>query len=88
MIADPSLQIIGNVNASVIRSGEELRADIKSQMQSRVRWTETIQYLSNQKVATFVEAGTGNVLAGLIRRINPSAFVLPLGNPIDFAALE
>jgi [acyl-carrier-protein] S-malonyltransferase len=87
-IADPNLQIIGNVNASVIRSGEELRTDIKSQMQSRVRWTETIQYLSNQEVLTFVEVGTGNVLAGLIRRINPEASALPLGNPIDYAALE
>jgi [acyl-carrier-protein] S-malonyltransferase len=88
MIADPSFQIIGNVSAGVIRSEEELRTDIKSQMQSRVRWTETIQYLSNQSVSTYVETGTGNVLAGLIRRINPSALVLPLGNPIDFAALE
>jgi [acyl-carrier-protein] S-malonyltransferase len=87
-ISEAKIQIIGNVNARPIRSAEELRTDIQSQMQSRVRWTETIQLLTAQGVSTFLEVGTGNVLLGLIRRIVSSASGYPLGNPADFAALE
>jgi [acyl-carrier-protein] S-malonyltransferase len=88
MISDAKTQIIGNVTAGVIGSAGELRNDIQAQMQSRVRWTETIQWLTGQGITSFVEVGTGNVLLGLIRRISPSASGFALGNPIDFAALE
>jgi [acyl-carrier-protein] S-malonyltransferase len=88
MIRDPEIQIVGNVNASVIRSAGELRNDIQSQMQSRVRWTESIKLMADQGITTFVEVGTGNVLLGLIRRIIPSASGFPLGNLLDFTGLE
>jgi len=87
-INEPTLKIIGNVNAGVIRSKAEVCSDIQSQMQSRVRWTETIQLLTKDGINTFVEAGPGNVLLGLIRRINPSISGYALGNPADFDTLE
>jgi [acyl-carrier-protein] S-malonyltransferase len=87
-VKDAQIQIIGNVIAKSIQSAADLCADIQSQMQSRVRWTETIQLLVNQGITTFVEVGTGNVLLGLIRRINPSATGYPLGNPTDYEALK
>ena len=84
---DPVIEVVGNVNAGSIWSADELCADIKSQMQSRVRWTETIQLLTRQGMTTFVEAGPGNVLLGLIRRISPSISGFSLGNPADFETL-
>ena len=87
-VKDAQIQIIGNVIAKSIQSAADLRADIQSQMQSRVRWTETIQLLAGQGITTFLEVGTGNVLLGLIRRINSSAIGYPLGNPTDYLALE
>jgi len=87
-VKDAQIQIIGNVIAKSIQSAADLRADIQSQMQSRVRWTETIQLLAGQGVKTFVEVGTGNVLLGLIRRINPAAIGYPLGTPSDFVVLD
>ena len=86
-ISDARLQIIGNVVAQPLQSANDLRHDIQSQMQSRVRWTETVQLLAGQGVATFVEVGTGSVLLGLIRRITASARGYPLGNPSDMKAL-
>src|SRR5574341_56971 len=85
---DPSIPVIGNVHARPLSTTDDARADIRSQMQSRVRWTETIQLLAGEGITTFVEVGTGNVLLGLIRRIHSSAAGYPLGNPPDFAALE
>lgn len=87
-VKDAQIQIAGNVIAKPIRSATDLRADIQSQMQSRVRWTETIQLLVNQGIAAFVEVGTGNVLTGLIGQINPSTAGYLLGTPSDFAALD
>ena len=86
-IKDPSIEIIGNVNAGSMRIADELCTDIQSQMQSRVRWTETIQLLTKHGVTTFVEVGPGNVLLGLIRRIDPATSGFSLGNPVDFEAL-
>jgi len=87
-VKDAQIQIVGNVIAKPIQSAADLRADIQSQMQSRVRWTETIQLLTGQGITTFVEVGTGNVLSGLIRRINSSTTGYSLGTPSDFTALD
>ena len=87
-VKDAQIQIVGNVIAKPIQSAADLRADIQSQMQSRVRWTETIQLLTGQGITTFVEVGTGNVLTGLIRRINSSTTGYSLGTPSDFTALD
>jgi malonyl CoA-acyl carrier protein transacylase len=69
-------------------SADELRADIKAQMQSRVRWTESVQLMIGNGIQTCVEAGSGEVLLGLIKRIDPSTERYPLGSPQDFMALS
>lgn len=87
-ITDAKIQIIGNVVAKPIQFAKDLRLDIQAQMQSRVRWTETIQLLAGQGITAFVEVGTGNVLLGLIRRINSSLTGYALGSPSDLKALD
>jgi [acyl-carrier-protein] S-malonyltransferase len=84
----PVIPVVGNVHASPMLSSNELRADIKAQMQSRVRWTESVQLMLGNGINTYVEAGTGEVLLGLIKRIDAFAGRFPLGAPKDFAALE
>ncbi|HET9588782.1 MAG TPA: ACP S-malonyltransferase [Anaerolineales bacterium] len=83
-----SIPVVGNVHAKPMLTAEELRADIRAQMQSRVRWTESVQAMLGSGIQSFVEAGSGSVLLGLIKRIDPNAVGLALGTPQDFAALE
>jgi [acyl-carrier-protein] S-malonyltransferase len=83
----PAIPIVGNVHAKPMLAADELRADIKGQMQSRVRWTESVQLMLGNGIQTYVEAGTGEVLLGLIKRIEQSAGRFPLGTPKDFEAL-
>jgi [acyl-carrier-protein] S-malonyltransferase len=83
---DPKIPVIGNVHASVLITADEARADIKAQMQSRVRWTDSVKAMSERGVKSFVEVGTGTVLGGLVKRIAPDAANYPLGNPQDFTA--
>jgi [acyl-carrier-protein] S-malonyltransferase len=83
-----NIPVIGNVVVADLTTPEMARADIKSQMQSRVRWTESIKQLTERGVTTFVEVGAGSVLGGLIKRIAPGTTALTLGAPQDFDALE
>ena len=84
---DPSIPVISNVYAKPMTTADELRADIKAQMQSRVRWTESVEAMRGMGIQAYVEAGSGDVLLGLVKRIDPSASRYPLGKPEDFAAL-
>jgi [acyl-carrier-protein] S-malonyltransferase len=87
-IGTPEIPVVGNVHAKPLLSGDELRADIKAQMQSRVRWTESLKLMIGNGIQTYVEAGSGEVLLGLIKRIEPATERYPLGSPPDFLALE
>jgi [acyl-carrier-protein] S-malonyltransferase len=87
-IKDPNIPVISNVHAKAMTIAGELRADIKAQMQSRVRWTESVQMMFGSGIQAYVESGSGEVLLGLIKRIDPSAIRIPLGTPKDFAALN
>lgn len=84
----PSIPVVGNVHAKPMLTAEELRADIQAQMQSRVRWTESVQWMLGNGIQAYVEAGSGEVLLGMIKRIEPSTLRLPLGTPKDFAAVQ
>jgi [acyl-carrier-protein] S-malonyltransferase len=83
-IQDPVRPIIGNVSAQPMTSAADIKNDLCAQLTSRVRWTESIQYMITQGVNTFIELGSGSVLAGLIRRIDREVTTLSLGKPEDF----
>jgi [acyl-carrier-protein] S-malonyltransferase len=84
----PQIPVVGNVHAKPLLAADELRADIKAQMQSRVRWTESVQLMQMNGIQAYVEAGSGEVLLGMIKRIDPSALRFPLGAPKDFVAIK
>lgn len=86
-MGEPAIPVIGNVHANALRTADELRADIKAQMQSRVRWTESVERMLGMGMQAFVEAGSGEVLLGMVKRIELSASRFPLGNPRDFESL-
>jgi len=87
MMKDAEIPVFGNVHAQAMRTAHELRADIKAQMQSRVRWTESVKEMSGSGIQVYVEAGSGDVLLGMIKRIDSSAGRFALGTPKDFEAL-
>ena len=76
--------VVGNVGAKPLSTVEEIRADLRAQLTSRVRWSESIQYMISQGVESFVELGSRNVLTGLLRRIDRSTKGFPLGEAKNF----
>ena len=93
-MSDPQIPVIGNVHAKPMIKSSELRADIKAQMGSRVRWTESVQGMLEAGTQAFVEVGSGSVLIGLIRRIaqpsqgDSTVSGYSLGAPGDFSVFE
>lgn len=85
---DFTIPVIGNVHAVPFTDATSARADIMAQMQSRVRWTDSVKFMVGQGITSFIEVGSGTVLGGLVKRVADGALSLPLGNPQDFANLE
>ncbi len=88
LIQDPHTPLVGNVTATPLASADAIRQDLRAQLTSRVRWTESIQHMLANGVDTFIEFGPGSVLSGLLKRIDRQAKAFSLGNPEDFDRLE
>jgi len=67
----PKIQLINNVDVSCLSDVEAIRDALVRQAANPVRWVETIQKMSGQKIQYVIECGPGKVLAGLVKRINP-----------------
>jgi [acyl-carrier-protein] S-malonyltransferase len=72
-ITAPQIPVIGNVSARPLTGPEDIRAELKAQLTSQVRWTESIRYLLEVGAGRFVEVGPGDVLTGLVKRIDRQA---------------
>jgi [acyl-carrier-protein] S-malonyltransferase len=83
---DPRLPVVGNVQAEVLRTSGALRDDVTRQLTERVRWTETIRQMVAGGVQTFAEVGSGEVLIGLIRRIDRAPSLAALDAPASLDA--
>ncbi|NCF66132.1 MAG: ACP S-malonyltransferase [Chloroflexi bacterium] len=69
-IRRPTIPVVGNVSAVPMCLGDDIRLEIKSQLTSPVAWTSSMRYLLGQDVKRFIETGPGNVLLGLMKRID------------------
>ena len=77
---DLSYPIIENVSAEENVSGERVCEALTNQVSSPVRWLQSIEHLIDSGVETFVEVGTGKVLASLVRQINRDVRCLNVGD--------
>ena len=66
--ADATIPVLSNTDPSPETSGAALKARLRHQMTTGVRWRETMERLSSESIATAVEIGPGAVLSGLIKR--------------------
>jgi len=82
-INDPQVPVIGNVNAQPLVTIADIEKDLRAQLNSRVRWTESIQYLVSTGITTFIEVGNNTVLTGLLKRIDRSVQGISFGEPQD-----
>ena len=84
-IRDLWVALVSNVDASPIGTAHAVRNALIRQVASPVRWVESIQRMISMGVRRFVEVGPGNVLTGLVRRIDSS---VETHNVSDVASIE
>lgn len=85
---DPSVPVVTNVDASPVVTGIGAREALVRQVDSPVRWVESVEWMTDEAgVTTFIEVGPGAVLSGTIRRIRPEAGRVGLAEPAGLDAL-
>jgi [acyl-carrier-protein] S-malonyltransferase len=71
--ADPAFPVVSNVTASPVSEAAEARRLLVDQLTSAVRWTYAVRTMLQLGVTRFLEVGTGKVLTGMLKRIDPAA---------------
>lgn len=76
----PAVPVVVNVTASPVTDPEEIRELLVRQVYSPVLWQDSVEWLIANGVDTFVEIGSGSVLAGLIRKIDKTVKVIGINS--------
>ncbi len=63
-------KLISNVTAEPVSNSNELKNLLIKQIESRVRWRESVINMIKNNVNHFIEIGPGKVLSGLVKRID------------------
>ena len=80
--------LMSNVTADSIKNIPDIKNLLIEQIESRVRWRESIINMTNNGVNNFIEIGPGKVLSGLIKRINREVKVQSINNDEDIKSLS
>jgi [acyl-carrier-protein] S-malonyltransferase len=78
--ADAESTLVTNVDASAASRAADLRDALVRQVDSPVRWVESVRLLAREGVDRALEIGPGNVLAGLVKRIEKGIKVESYGS--------
>ena len=71
----PFCPIYQNASAKAEKEPEIIRENLLKQLTAPVRWTQSVQNMIADGATEFYEFGPGDVLKGLIRKINPEVQV-------------
>ena len=80
--------LMSNVTADKIKESSEMKNLLIKQIESRVRWRESVINMINSGVKNFIEIGPGKVLSGLIKRINREVKVQSINSEEDIKNLS
>ena len=72
-IQSPICPIYQNVDAKAYTDPQEIKANLIAQLTGAVRWTQTVQNMLAYGAEAFVEVGPGNVLQGLVKKVDRQA---------------
>lgn len=71
-IKPAQIPVVANVSARPVTDPAQIRELLIEQVYSPVLWEDSVSWLIAEGVDTFVEIGSGTVLAGLIKKIDKS----------------
>jgi len=87
-LESPKYRVVSNVTAEEYENIDEIKQLLIKQIESPVRWRESVEYMISKGTSTFVEIGPGKVLSGLIKRINKEVKVLNIDTLEDIQDID
>jgi [acyl-carrier-protein] S-malonyltransferase len=84
----PKNKLISNVTAEEISNTNEIKDLLIKQIESRVRWRESVILMINNGARQFIEIGPGKVLSGLIKRIDKNIKVSAINTEEDIKLIN
>ena len=82
----PRIPVLHNVDVCAHADPDAIRAALKAQLHSPVRWVETVRKLAHDGMTKQMEFGPGKVLVGLAKRIDKTVECLPVYDPTTLQA--
>ena len=73
-------RVVSNVTASEVTDTNQWAGLLETQLRGRVRWTESVQTMIAMGTTEFIEFGTGEVLCGMLKRIDKSIMARSVQN--------
>jgi [acyl-carrier-protein] S-malonyltransferase len=86
-ISPLAVPVIANITAAPASAPSEIRRLLVEQVTGMVRWRESVLAMKAAGVDRMVELGSGKVLAGLVKRIDPEIANSSVGAPADIESL-
>lgn len=83
----PCVPLIANVLAAPVSDADAIRTHLVAQVTGRVRWRESVLWMSENGVDSAFEIGAGKVLTGLIKRIAPGIAASSISTPDDIQSI-
>ncbi len=80
--------LISNVTAQEIDDNLLIRDLLIRQIESRVRWRESVNFMIKNGVNNFIEIGPGKVLSGLVKRIDKKVKVSAINSEEDINKIK
>ena len=77
---DPEVPVISNASAGFLLTRDAIREELNSALLRPVDWRSSVKAMAGQGVNLFVEAGPGDVLSKLVRRISKRSWTFPVAD--------
>ena len=85
---EPKNILISNVTGKEISNSNELKELLVKQIESSVRWRESVKLMIEKGVTQFIEIGPGKVLSGLVKRIDRNVKVSAINSEEDIKLIN
>ncbi|KAF1086734.1 Malonyl CoA-acyl carrier protein transacylase [Sporotomaculum syntrophicum] len=82
-IKNPEIPVLANINADYYTTAEQVRDGLIRQVSNPVLWEQSIRRFVADGYRMFVEIGPGNVLAGLLKKIDKSSGIININGEGD-----
>ena len=80
--------LISNVTAKEISNPDDLKTLLIKQIESKVRWRESVLFMIEKGIDHFIEIGPGKVLTGLVKRTNKIVKTGAINNEEDISLIK